>query len=520
MRINCLLLSLLLGACTTMAPPDIHRTPLPVLDNTWYLEARADLQAALKRSVPARAQNVILFVGDGMSLATVTAARIRQGQLAGNSGEENRLSFEQFPYVALAKTYNTNAQVPDSAGTATAMLSGVKTQIGVVGVDDRVRRGDCTSVAGSSVPSLLEHAEDAGMATGVVTTTRITHATPAAAFAHVAERGWESLATPDCPGIAAQLIAFTHGDTPEVVMGGGRSNFMPLNTADPEYPDRSGRRDDGRDLISEWQQRHGDRAAYVWNKGQFDGLDLSRHDRVLALFEPSHMQYEADRDDSAAGEPSLSDMVTTAVKMLQKSERGFFLLVEGGRIDHAHHGSNAYRALHDTIAMADAVAAARNLTSADDTLIVVTADHGHVMEIAGYPYRGNPILGKVVSIAADGGKSAEYARDASGKPYTTLVYGNGPGHVAPSDKQPEGVKKHPHSGSQHGAITGGRPDLTTVDTEHLDYLQESAVPLSYETHSGTDVAIYADGPGAWLFQGVHEQHYIFHVMAYALFGHN
>lgn len=519
MRIAGLFISLALPACTFVqqVPP---RSPLPALDNPWYTAAQAELATTLKHSQPASARNVILFVGDGMSLATVAAARIRQGQLEGGSGEENYLSFERFPHVALAKTYNTNAQVPDSAGTATAMLSGVKTQIGVVGVDESVRRGDCTSTAGSSVPTLLEHAEDAGLATGVVTTTRITHATPAAAYAHIADRGWESLPTADCPGIAAQLVAFAHGDGPEVVLGGGRANFLPINSADPEYPDRSGRRDDGRDLVAEWQQRHGEGAAYVWNQRQLDQLDLARTTHILGLFEPSHMQYETDRKDDGAGEPSLADMVSTAIRMLQKSDQGFFLLVEGGRIDHAHHAGNAYRALHDTIAMSDAVAAARRLTRSNDTLIVVTADHGHVIEFAGYPHRGNPILGKVIGVGPDGNRSEDYSRDSSGKPYTTLVYGNGPGHVAPSDTQPGGVKKHPHYSSSYDATTGGRPDLTDVDTAHPDYLQESAVPMNYETHSGTDVAIYADGPGAWLFRGVHEQHYIYHVMAYALFGRN
>ncbi|MDH3588916.1 MAG: alkaline phosphatase, partial [Gammaproteobacteria bacterium] len=289
---------------------------------------------------------------------------------------------------------------------------------------------------------------------------------------------------------------------------------------DPEYPAKTGWREDERDLIGEWVTRYGSDARYVYNNEQLADVNLRRTSNLLGLFEPSHMQYEADRNDGPTGEPSLAELVSTAIGMLDRSDAGYFLFVEGGRIDHAHHGSNAYRALHDTIAMSDAVATARKMTNADETLIIVTADHGHVLEIAGYPVRGNPILGKVVSIAEDGSPATDYARDATGKPYTTLVYGNGPGHLAASDTQPEGPKTYPHFAQSRQETSRGRADLSDIDTEHPNYMQESAIPTTSETHSGTDVAIYADGPAAWLFQGVHEQNYIFHVMAYALFGQN
>ncbi|MBT8131604.1 MAG: alkaline phosphatase, partial [Gammaproteobacteria bacterium] len=298
----------------------------------------------------------------------------------------------------------------------------------------------------------------------------------------------------------------------------GRSPFMPANAVDPEYPERNGWRKDNRDLVGEWQDRNGKNARYVWNKKQFDQVNPASVTKLLGLFEPSHMQYEADRDSGDGGEPSIAEMVTKAIRVLERSNKGYFLLVEGGRIDHAHHQANAYRALHDTIAMADAVAAARKMTSASETLIIVTADHGHVMEIAGYPRRGNPILGKVISVNADGSPATDYALDSLGLPYTTLVYGNGPGHVAASDSQPAGAKHYPHNATFQ-PTPSTRPDLTDIDTGQKDYLQESAIPKSSETHSGADVAIYADGPGAFLFQGVHEQSYIFHVMAHALLGH-
>ncbi|MDH3646871.1 MAG: alkaline phosphatase [Gammaproteobacteria bacterium] len=522
MRLLLIVITLLVTSCASMKQPPPRPGPpaVPDLDNIWYEAGQATLGAALKRKTrPAKAKNVIFFVGDGMSVATVSAARILEGQQAGATGEEHALAFERFPYVALSKTYNTNAQVPDSAGTATAMLSGVKTIMGAIGVDASVARGECSNLETASVPTLLELAEQRGIATGVISTARITHATPASSYAHSPNREWEAVGPEDCADIARQLVEFDHGDGPEVVLGGGRAPFMPATEADPEYSDRTGWRQDNRNLITEWLGSAGTRSKYVWNKEQFDAVSPRNASRLLGLFEPSHMQYEADRNDGPGGEPSLADMVAKAIRMLKKSDDGYFLFVEGGRIDHAHHGANAYRALHDTIAMSDAVATARQMTDTNDTLIIVTADHGHVMEIAGYPTRGNPILGKVISLNEDGSPANVYALDAAGLPYTTLVYGNGPGHVGASDSQTTGPKVYPHQVGAYEKTPASRTDLTNVDTQQPDYMQESAVPTGSETHSGTDVPIYADGPGASLLHGVHEQNYIFHVMAYALLAH-
>ena len=119
-------------------------------DNVWFSEAQARVAAATQPNLTrGAAKNVILFVGDGMGISTVTAARILEGQLNGKSGEEHNLSFDLFPYTGLAKTYNVDAQTPDSAGTMSAIMTGVKTDVGVFGVNENVVRGDCTTVAGN-----------------------------------------------------------------------------------------------------------------------------------------------------------------------------------------------------------------------------------------------------------------------------------------------------------------------------------------------------------------------------------
>jgi len=156
----------------------------------WYRNGAA--RAAANGAMRGRAKNVILFLGDGMSLTTVAAARILDGQRKGQSGEENQLSWERFPATAFSHTYNTDAQTPDSAGTMSAIMTGVKTRAGVISVDGTGKRGDCATALQHPRLTWLELADSAGLSTGVVTTTRLTHATPAATYAHVPERNWEN----------------------------------------------------------------------------------------------------------------------------------------------------------------------------------------------------------------------------------------------------------------------------------------------------------------------------------------
>jgi alkaline phosphatase len=469
-----------------------------------------------------RALNAILFLGDGMGVSTVTAARILEGQLRGQSGEENWLAFERLPYLSLVKTYNVNQQTPDSAGTITAIVTGTKTRAGVLSVDETVARGDHAGVEGHRLLTILEQAEQRGLSTGVVTTAGLTHATPAACYAHSPERDWEVDASlpptaraEGFPDIARQLIEFPHGDGPEVALGGGRQNFLPRETSDPEDPTRKGSRADGRDLTREWLDRHPG-AAYVWDRTQFEAVEPEATDHLLGLFEPSHMRFEADRAGDAAGEPSLSEMTAKAIEILSRNRRGYFLLVEGGRIDHAHHWNNAYRALTDTIEFSNAVRTALEKTDPAETLVVVTADHSHVFTIAGYPTRGNDILGKVISNDERGEAAAEPALDARGLPYTTLGYQNGPGAAIGEAVKPEGVTRVFLWVKARLGIFNRGPDLTDVETAAPGYLQQAAVPMWVETHGGEDVAVYAGGPGARLFHGVQEQTYVYHAMVEAL----
>lgn len=179
-------------------------------------------------------------------------------------------------------------------------------------------------------------------------------------------------------------------------------------------------------------------------------------------------------------------------------------MVESGRIDHAHHAGNAYNALNDAIELSKAVQAAVDSTNPEETLILVTADHGHVFTIAGYPKRGNPILGKVVSVGA-----TEPAKANDGMPYTTLGYTNGLGFRDLGDETDADA-------SYSAAADNGRYDLTAIDTTTPGFHQEAVIPLGSETHSGEDIALHAKGPSAQMAQGVVEQNMIFHIINNAL----
>lgn len=492
-----------LSACASSggsigAPPPAVRQQ----QDSYYQSAAKAVSGREAERGALRAKNVILFIGDGMGVSTITAGRIWAGQNRGVDGESYRLAMETLPYSAFAKTYTHDSQVADSAPTATAMTTGVKSYNGTIGVTQSADIRKCVTAETASADSLWEIAEDAGLATGVISTARLTHATPAATYAKTTERDWENDAqvSPSgkeagCRDIARQFVDWRHGDGFEVFMGGGRANFLPSTLVDPEYPNLKGARADGRDLTREWAEAGSSRRV-VTDLAGFRGVNFDSDVQVLGLFEPSHMQYEADRARDRAGEPSLADLTRAAMTRLARNPKGYVLMVEAGRIDHAHHAGNAARALADTAALDEAVAAAMAASDPRDTLIIVTADHSHTFVIQGYPGRNNPILGLVTY---PDGKGA--VRGLDSRPFTTLAYMNGPGSICRISPQ--------------GNVCN-REDLSKVDTQALDYVQQALIPLPSETHGGEDVAVFARGPGAQLVSGTIEQNEIFHVMARSL----
>ena len=450
----------------------------------------AQTSAAVK-TIPsdAKAKNVILFIGDGMGISTITAARIFDGQSKGMSGEDNKLSFEEFPNVSLVKTYNLDAQVADSAGTASAMNTGLKTQIGKINVQPDGLYAKCRDDTSKAPVLFADMVEKSGMSTGIISTARITHATPAAVYGHAMSRGWESDSyisdegkSRGCIDLATQMIAYGGSDGLEIALGGGRGSFLPK--------EETGRREDGKNLTTAWIEKS-DAHVYANDATQLRALKSTAKQSVLGLFSSSHMSFEADRKNKE--QPSLTEMTSFAIENLAARDTGYYLMVEAGRIDHAHHGTNALRALTDTQELSRAVAKAVEMTDPEETLILVTADHSHVFTIAGYPALGNPILGVVRGIDEKTGKpSSEPTLAKDGKPYTTLGYQNGSNTRDDDD------------------------DLSDNAVQGKDFQQQVAVPTGSETHAGEDVALFGYGPGADQVRGVIDQAEIFDIMVNAV----
>uniref|UniRef100_A0A8D1AW80 Alkaline phosphatase n=1 Tax=Sus scrofa TaxID=9823 RepID=A0A8D1AW80_PIG len=390
----------------------------------WNRQAAQALDVAKKlQPIQTAAKNLILFLGDGMGVPTVTATRILKGQMNGKPGPETPLAMDRFPYLALSKTYNVDRQVPDSAGTATAYLCGVKANYQTIGLSAAARYNQCNTTQGNEVISVMNRAKKAGKSVGVVTTTRVQHASPAGTYAHTVNRNWYSdvnlpaeAQAQGCQDIATQLV---YNMDIDVILGGGRKYMFPEGTPDPEYPDnprQNGVRKDKRNLVQEWQDKY-QGARYVWNRRTF--LQAAQDPSVthlMGLFEPADMKFEAERDVSM--DPSLEEMTEMALQMLSRNPRGFYLFVEG--------------------------------------------------------------------------LAPSKALDL--KPYTSILYGNGPGY----------------------ALNGSsRPSVTGSEISDRMYRQQAAVPLESETHGGEDVAVFARGPQAHLVHGVQEQSFVAHVMAFA-----
>jgi len=427
----------------------------------------------------AEAKNIIFFLGDGMGPVTQTAARIYAGEKAGLAvPESHKLAMEQLGYAARIKTYSEDAQTTDSAPGMASYMTGLKSKNEVISMTPETNPNDAngrpyqvdgdstcpTTGNGLPVETLLETLKGRGYGTGIVSTTRITHATPATTFAHVCNRNAENT-------IAAQMVPGGEGynvklgtDGMDVVLGGGRRHFL---------PPPSGRRSDNRNLVAEMQNAG---YSYVTTGSELNNLNLASTQKLLGLFNSSDLNYELDRVNNNVNEPSLADMTLAAIEILSRNDTGYFLMVEGGRIDHALHGTNAKRALEDTLSFDAAIKAAVENADLENTLIIVTADHDHVMAFNGYSKIGNPVLGLLRDYV-----SGEVALDAQGKPFTTLVFGNGGG---PRE-------------ADRALLT---EDQVTAD----NYLQEVGVKLGgpgSETHGGGDIRLTAGGAGSKHFKG-------------------
>jgi alkaline phosphatase len=298
-------------------------------------------------------RNVILYIGDGMGMSQIRATSIR------TKGANGRLEIEKMPVLGLTTTQSSDQLITDSGAGATALATGYKTRNGMI------------SVTPDSIPvkTILETVRDKGLSTGLVATSTITHATPACFAAH-----WPDRADQDI--IAAQML----DSKVNVILGGGREYFIPKAI-------EGSKRSDDINLIAKAKNM-----GYEF-VDSFSKLKNSNQNYLLGLFELGALPRNSQ-------EPSLVDLTAKAIEILQRNEKGFFLMVEGSQIDWGGHDNELEYLINEVLQFDAAVKSGIDYALKDKhTLILVTADH----ETGGMHVKQGPIEGKDIEVTWLGG---------------------------------------------------------------------------------------------------------------------
>ena len=413
-------------------------------------------------------RSAVLFIGDGMGQAYVTVTRVARG------GSGGRLRMDTLPYTALCRTHSSDSPVTDSAAAASAMACGQKTANGVL-------CEDATAIYakrdGRKLESIAVWAKKNGMHVGLVTTTTVTHATPAAFYANHRDREAED-------EIAKQTIASGF----DLILGGGRTFFAEDLRAEA--------RRQGWEIVET-----ADELRAIDDPGRHVlGLFAERHLPYQPEIEAGHKQTEAGKTaegmpgtaaggsarggegrDATRTAPTLPEMTRWAVDILKKSDRPFFLMVEGGRIDHAGHANWARTLVDETASFDEAIGYAIDTLDPKTTLVLVTADHetgGLAMN--GYPDEKDGIW----SLYRD-----PFGSKGDG-PYPVITFSSGPGTTRQKHEPPHGP----------------------------DDPRPSGIALESAAHTGVDVTLYAWGAGAEQVHGTLENTAIYSLLRGCLEG--
>jgi alkaline phosphatase len=290
--------------------------------------------------VDEKAKNIILLIADGMSLSQITAYRMMKGSL------NERISMDNFPYSGIVLTHSYNAAVTDSASSATAYSTGFKTNNGVLGLDKDL----------NVLENLTETIDKFGFVSSLISTSEVTHATPAAFASHVDLR-WKT------DIISSQMI----DSKVATILGGGRYFFIP--------EEEGGKREDGINLLNEINQSH----ILLTQKNDLSNISGSLNKQVLGLFADEHLRDE-DKKDNHKLEPSLAEMLEYSVSrsnlLIDQGCAGFFVMAEGSQVDWAGHSNDFDYLIREMEDFDEAVDLALEIAKErKDTLVVVTSDH-------------------------------------------------------------------------------------------------------------------------------------------------
>jgi alkaline phosphatase len=454
---------------------------------------------------PAKAKNVILFIGDGLSVAHRTAARVlSKGLVEGRYGGD--LAIDDMPAMALVSTSGMDSLVTDSANSMSAYTTGHKSCVNAMGVYCARNKDNLAHPRVETISEIVKRTR--GMAVGVVTNTEIEDATPAAMIAHTRRRSDYN-----------DIVKMFYDVKPDVIMGGGTPNFLAKS-------DAGSKRTDEDNYIKKFEAD-----GYTFVSTNIELKANSDKNKLLGLFNPGNIDGALDRFFLKKGtvakfpdQPDLTDQVKASLDILSKNDKGYVLMVESGRIDKYSHSMDWERAVYDTIMLDNAVKLAKDYTAArNDTLIIVVGDHTHPVSVVG---------------TYDDDRNGQLIREKMG----TYAESKFPNYPAPNAN---GYPEKIDVSRRMAFVCGAFPDF--CDTGH-PFMEEEDVPavpgatkgtfvanekkcsangsirrtgnLPFDTpggvHSADDVVLTATGPGSDQFYGRMDNTRVFRIMATAL----
>ncbi|THF83545.1 alkaline phosphatase [Cohnella fermenti] len=455
----------------------------------------------------AKAKNVILFIGDGMAFSSVTMARILSQGLT--EGKYNGLlEMDKFDQRAVVTTSGMDSLVTDSANSASAYNTGHKSAVNGLGIYPDNTESSLDDPKVETLAEMLKRSR--GMSVGIVSTSEIEDATPAAVVSHTRRRS-------DKPEIAEMLYKLQ----PEVILGGGSAYFLPQSTP-------GSKRKDDKDLIGDFEK-----SGYTFADSATSLKAAPSEKKLLGLFHPSDMNVYYDRSTgnkdalkSFTDQPNLWDMTQKAIDVLSQNENGFFLMVEGASIDKQLHTVDWERSTYDAIEMDKAIGIARKFAEKNgDTLIVVTADHSHSASIAGTYWEGDGKSGREAIRTYEASQFPNYVDankdgfpdnpDVSRK--LAVVFGAAPDYY--EDYKFNKVPTAPAIDSDGVYVANPAALLNPDDPDKDRFLRTGTVnPTtdSQEVHTADDVPLMAYGPGSEYFQGTLDNTQVFFGMVNSL----
>jgi alkaline phosphatase len=452
-----------------------------------------------------KAKNVILFIGDGLSVAHRTAARIlSKGIAEGHYGGE--LAIDDMPHMALVSTAGTDSIVTDSANSASSYTTGHKSCVNALGVYCARNKSTLDHPRVETISEIVKRMR--GMSVGVVTNTEIEDATPASMVAHTRRRSDYN-----------EIVKMFYAVQPDVILGGGSPNFLAKSTPGSKRTDEDN-----------YLAKFGD-AGYKFVSTKSELAAAAGAPKVLGLFNTANIDGALDRKflkkgtvDKFPDQPDLTDQVKAAIDILAKNDKGFVLMVESGRIDKYSHSLDWERAVYDTIMLDNAVKLAKDFAGArNDTLVIVVPDHAHPVSIIGAYNDDAPGQTPRDKLGVyDKAGFPNYPKpDAEGYPdkvdvsrRIAFVFGSYPDSCDTGKPYLEGENVPAVAGADKGHYVANEKNCSVPGANRrAGNLPSDA---SQGVHSGDDVILTAMGPGAELFRGRIDNTRVFRAMVTAL----